>query len=120
MKLEEFITESLLQIVNGVLDDQRQDLPFNAEISPYIRVDNVKGDEKRMKPQYSWQHATPIKFDIAVTVEQTKGGIGIVAGALALGSQGKTDKLNNSISRLQFEVPVIMPHYKEKDIKKPE
>jgi len=120
MNLQDFISESLSQIINGILDAQKKELPFNAEISPYIHVNNVKTDEKRMKPYYSWQSVTPIKFDIAVTAEQatgTKGGIGVVAGVIALGSQGRTDKLDSSVSRIQFEVPVIMPHWKKDEDK---
>jgi|MTBAKMStandDraft_1061839.scaffolds.fasta_scaffold08337_4 hypothetical protein len=116
MQLQDFIKESLLQIINGIAETQKQKLPHNAEISPYITVENIRTTEKKMKPQYTWQHATPVKFDIAVTAEEstgTKGGVGVVAGIFALGSQGQSDNLNSSITRIQFEIPIILPHWKE-------
>ncbi len=121
MQLKDFIKESLSQIINGIAETQKEVLPHNAEISPYIPVENIKTSEKKMKPFYTWQHATPVKFDIAVTAEETtgtKGGVGVVAGVFALGSQGKTDNLNSSISRIQFEIPIILPHWKEEKDKK--
>lgn len=117
MKLQDFVCESLSQIIKGIHDAHKLELPLNAEVSPYRHIKNVKTDNTRMKPMYSWQYATPIKFDVAVTTEQTKGtkgGIGVVVGAIALGSQGKTDKLDSSVSRIQFEVPVILPHNEKK------
>lgn len=116
MQLKDFIKESLTQIIEGIAETQLTKLPNNAEISPYIPVTNVKGDERKMKPQYTWQYATPVKFDVAVTAEEatgTKGGVGVVAGIFALGSQGKTDNKDSSISRLQFEIPIILPHWKD-------
>ena len=73
MQLKDFIKESLSQIISGIAETQQETLPNNAEISPYITVQNIKTTEKKMKPQYTWQHATPIKFDIAVTAEESTG-----------------------------------------------
>jgi hypothetical protein len=121
MQLKDFIKESLTQIIEGIAETQKTELPHYAEISPHIPIENFKGDGPRMKPLYSHQYATPVKFDIAVTAEETtgtKGGIGVVAGIFALGSQGKTDNKDSSISRIQFEIPIILPHWKPQNQKK--
>lgn len=53
-----------------------------------------------------------IEFDIAVTVtegKETKGGIGVAMGIVAVGSKGESSSEANSISRLKFIVPVVLP-----------
>jgi hypothetical protein len=53
-----------------------------------------------------------VEFDIAVTVregKETAGGIGVVVGAVALGSRGKSTDGNTTVSRLKFQVPVMFP-----------
>jgi hypothetical protein len=53
-----------------------------------------------------------VEFDVALTVAEgtgTKGGIGIVAGASALGSTGQSTAQNSSVSRVQFNVPLALP-----------
>ena len=57
-----------------------------------------------------------VEFDIAVTAvdgKETKGGIGIVVGAIGLGSQGRSEERNTSISRIKFKVPIAFPNSKE-------
>jgi hypothetical protein len=117
MQLKDFIKESLTQLIEGIAETQDTKLPHRAEISPYIPIENYKTSGTRVGAFYSKQYVTMIKFDIAVTAEETtgtKGGIGVVAGIFALGSQGKTDNKDSSISRIQFEIPIILPHWKEK------
>lgn len=52
-----------------------------------------------------------VSFDVAVTATDgtgTKGGIGIVIGAVALGSQGQSENRNEAVSRVQFKVPFAL------------
>ncbi len=53
-----------------------------------------------------------VRFDVAVTVEEgtaTSGKIGVVSGFLNLGSTGKSEDKSIAVSRIQFEVPVLLP-----------
>ena len=53
-----------------------------------------------------------MEFDVAVTTSEgteTKGGIGVVVGAIVLGSHGKTDRSNISVNRIKFTVPIDYP-----------
>ena len=53
-----------------------------------------------------------VEFDVAVTASTgtaTKGGIGIMVGAIGLGSQGKSEAQDSSISRIKFLVPMVLP-----------
>jgi hypothetical protein len=38
-----------------------------------------------------------------------RGGIGVFAGAVGLGSTGKTDKSQTAVNRIKFRVPVFYP-----------
>ena len=60
----------------------------------------------------SGKYSRDVDFDVALTVTEgtgTKGGIGIVAGAFALGSTGQSTAQNSSVSRVQFSVPIAFP-----------
>ena len=53
-----------------------------------------------------------IEFDVAVTASSgtaTKGGIGIMVGAIGLGSQGQSEAQDSSVSRIKFVVPMVLP-----------
>ncbi len=107
MNLEEFVTESLVQLVEGVSTAQLR-IHKGATINP---------KQRSTKPR-SVEYGTgipvqEIEFDIAVTVDegkQTKGGIGVVAGVFALGSQGQSSAATQSVSRIKFSVPISFPH----------
>ena len=54
-----------------------------------------------------------VKFDVAVTATEgtgTKGGIGVVAGVFALGSQEQSSAEVSAVSRLKFAVPIALPY----------
>ena len=113
MELKDFVREALVQIADGVQEAQSalEKSSSSAEVNPstanrYDVKSNIFGDSKSGKPIFL------IEFDVAVTAAegtQTKGGIGVVVGAIALGSQGKSDSTNSSISRIQFKVPMALP-----------
>ncbi|HWN95440.1 MAG TPA: hypothetical protein VNT99_10440, partial [Methylomirabilota bacterium] len=53
-----------------------------------------------------------IDFDVAVTAEkgsETKGGIGIHVGTIALGTQGRSENTNSTVSRIRFSIPMVLP-----------
>lgn len=61
-----------------------------------------------------------VHFDVALTAEEgtkTKGGIGVVAGVFALGTQGAFNESSSAISRIQFKVPLLLPMHKKRMMK---
>jgi len=53
-----------------------------------------------------------VQFDVALTVKEgtgTKGGIGVFAGVISLGSAGQSSAENASVSRVKFLVPLALP-----------
>lgn len=111
MKLEEFVAESLRQIINGIKTAQLYAKEQGASVVPERMSFRTSGDNQL----FDKKDGTPIdkiSFDVAVTTldgTTTKGGIGIFVGAIGLGSQGQSDSSSQYISRLQFSIPIIYP-----------
>lgn len=104
MDLQEFVTESLKQIMTGVSNAQKD--PANTGVINAI-----------LPGTGLYTPVQQIEFDVAVTVSQekgTKGGIGIFVGAVGVGTQGQSQSSNISVSRIKFSVPVRFSYQKEK------
>ena len=59
------------------------------------------------------QPASVVAFDVALTATEgtgSKGGIGVVAGIVSLGTAGHSNNENTSVSRVQFSIPVVLPN----------
>ncbi|MGH8601961.1 MAG: hypothetical protein ACREXR_04040 [Gammaproteobacteria bacterium] len=53
-----------------------------------------------------------VEFDIALSVKEgtgTKRGIGILAGAISLGSSGQSNEESSAQNRVKFCVPLSLP-----------
>lgn len=113
MDLQDFISESLTQIVNGVIQAQEAVAKTNsgARVAPLMRsttdsssIGAAEGD--------GGQPVYPVEFDVVVSANKgtgTKGGIGIVVGAITLGSQGQSENKNSHETRLRFKIPLLLP-----------
>lgn len=56
-------------------------------------------------------HYKRLSFDVAVTVaeEQTSANDGGSVGSISVSSANSNSSQNSSVSRIQFEVPVLLP-----------
>ena len=112
MRLEEFVSESLAEIVRGVHIAQNNPDLAKARINPPGLTIGQKVAESSMYDYHTGLVAQMIEFDLAVTAErgkETKGGIGVFMGSFGVGSQGQSDTKDTSISRIRFKVPMILP-----------
>ena len=118
MDLKTFIAESLVQIAQGIETANESLRNSTASVNPPGISGLSKTDLKFFgyvsdsEPQPSYRIVQELAFDVAVhAVEgtETKGGIGLTVGAIALGSQGKSQNENSSESRLKFTIPMILP-----------
>jgi hypothetical protein len=117
MNLQEFISQALVQIAAGIRDAGKEVRPLGAVVNPrHVRAGsaplaNIVGYVDERKEQERAVHS--VEFDIAVTAvegKETKGGIGVVVGAFALDSQGRSEESNSSVSRIKFKVPIAFPN----------
>lgn len=118
MDLATFVKESLVQIARGIEEANSALAGTSAQVNPRNIVPSPKGDTKF----YGYLNETDsnnymrvvqeIEFDVAVHATEgteTKGGIGIMVGAVGIGSQGKSQAGNSSESRLKFNIPMVLP-----------
>ena len=118
MDLENFISESLKQIIAGVRSAQEHadQHPSGAAINPRGITAIQKDSEGRRHP-HDMITKLPIhqvEFDIAVTVTQSShgkadGGLRIAALGIGIGGEKGSKDENSSVSRLKFTVPVVWP-----------
>jgi hypothetical protein len=111
VNLRDFISETLTQIVGGVADAQRAASEMGGKVSPRLSgIASHASDHGFLSAQGG--SAQVVRFDVALTVKEgtgTKGGIGIVAGIVSVGSAGQSSTENSSVSRVQFSVPLTLP-----------
>jgi hypothetical protein len=104
MELKNFVSATLREIIEGVAEARAvvKNIDPNAAINPMLG----SGTGATYTPIQN------VEFDVAVTATSatgTKGGIGIMVGPVALGSQGKSDRSNQLASRIKFVVPITLP-----------
>jgi len=123
MELQQFVTESIKQIVHGVADAQSACGSTNARINPVgLTYQRADADSLYWDAE-SGRVAERVEFDVAVsTVDEkgTKGGAGIFVGPVALGTQGASGTSSTSCSRIKFATFVILPSPEVKEESQPE
>lgn len=112
MKLQEFVRETLKEIIAGVKESQKYAESEGALVSPYMYE---HGDKTSIRYLAHQNNATieRIEFDVAVTSTEgsaTEAGAGIFVAAFGLGAKGTSDASSSSISRIKFSIPLGLPH----------
>ena len=114
MNLEDYIAETLQQIVSGVAKAQEIATKHGASVNPYLRGNSTVNSAVEMIPTAtSGVYAQLVHFDVALTVKDgtgTKGGIGVAAGIINLGSAGQSSNENTAVNHVKFTVPIALPH----------
>lgn len=110
MELSEFITGTLTSIVNGVKNAQEATKGENAMISPPV---SWVGDKKAyLTTHQTGKTASIIKFDVSLSVQESKkegAKAGIFVSFAGASVNHDTTKGSSSLSRIQFEIPVVWP-----------
>lgn len=116
MELEDFVSESLKQIIKGIqsAQDFAQKEGRGAKINPR-GITGLKKDSKGQRQPHDISTKLPVErveFDVAVTASETsekKGGGGLRVWVVSVGAEvGKTAE-NMTVSRIRFSVPVVLP-----------
>ena len=115
MELKEFVSESLKQIIDGVIDPQTYAKSKGASIIPtgikYPASNNNIPFIVGMRGSVN-KPVQVMEFDVAVTVTQTgeaKAGLGIFSGVLGVGAQAILEDGNVIANRIKFAVPFLFP-----------
>lgn len=106
MDLKEYIEKSLYSIIASVVNVQKGVSDLGVVVYPSTIKDDyidIHGKRKVMN----------IKFDVAVTVDEKNGkekGFSIkVVELISGGIKATENSQNQSVSRINFEIPVAMP-----------
>lgn len=108
MNLQEFISETLRQIIDGVSAAQKHAEEKGAFINEPVRE---YGGGRRIDPDFLPKEQV-IDFDIAVTTSSSseiKGGLGVFVASLGTGYQAEKGGSESAISRVKFSIPIILP-----------
>jgi len=106
MNIQEFIAESLTQIVEGVKQAQARTEASGAVINPMYRI--FHSTEAAIASDETGGDVRAVRFDVAVTVEEGKGGkAGLKVWGLS--AEGGKEARTSSASRVQFNVLVALP-----------
>ncbi|MCJ7714530.1 hypothetical protein MUO66_08765 [Candidatus Bathyarchaeota archaeon] len=114
MELKDFVSQSLLQIFEGVKEAQTKTNESNGSIAPGGYRISTK-EIPNHPSVVGFIHSTPVisvDFDVSVTTQdlsKEKAGLGIFVAAIAMGGQIGSESLNNQLNRLRFSVPVMLP-----------
>jgi hypothetical protein len=127
MDLQQFVTETLNRILKGVSDVQgtnnRNGIKVNPVLTHYTNPKHPEyiGDKQKLPADIVVSRdgnvVVMVDFDVAITATQGTGtsrGIGVSVGTVGLGAQAQSTKANTSESRVNFRVPVVLPHTETK------
>jgi hypothetical protein len=111
VELREFITAALSDIIQGVVEAQKKLEDNGRYVNPQLSSEQGELQAQGKQVSIQGQLVHTVDFDVAVHSIGTdmKGGIGVVAGVLAVGSHGQSNE-NIAVSRLKFSVPVTLPY----------
>ena len=112
MKLEQFVEESLKQIISGVSKAKEHGEKHGAHVNPVKAAFNSNSQNV----VYCTETGIPlqqVEFDIAVTVSESssiasEGSTG-VGDITVSGQSSENTSTNSSASRIKFTVPVRLP-----------
>lgn len=111
MKLEDFISESITQIISGVKKAQDYAEKNNASVNPIsLQQGTSSGDSyydgRTLRP------AQVVDFNISVTTKdegQVSGKAGVFVSVFKLGVEGKEGVENLMSNRIKFSIPIMLP-----------
>ncbi|MER9174592.1 hypothetical protein NKH72_13465 [Mesorhizobium sp. M0955] len=102
MDLDEFISETLRQILSGVSKAQETEIGKNVNAA----FPGVLGSNLSVLPDFGV--FARVDFDVAVTAESSVGGKGSIR-VWGLGAEGGKDSRSQTVSRVVFALPLRLP-----------
>ena len=111
MQLDEFVTQTLKQVIDGVSAAQDYGKSKNANINP----SSARMDSKASGYSFCVETGIPlqdVEFDVAVSVsessETSEGDKNV--GAISVSPMNQSSNQSSSVSRIKFKVPILLPN----------
>ena|SRR6185312_3648320 len=105
MDLKDFISETLSQLAEGAAQAAERCRAVGATAGP-------KTAPFMSKAGVALQQVVDVEFTVALSVNEgaaTRGGIGVVAGIFAVGSQGQSNESKASTTHVKFTLQMTLP-----------
>jgi len=114
VELKQFITETLVQISDGIQEAQKQLKERGSEA--IVNTNMTETDVGHLVTGGRRRPVEHVEFDVAILANEgteTKAGVGItVASLLKLDAGGKSSQTSGRESRIKFKVPISYPMHK--------
>lgn len=117
MELSDYISQTLTQIIEGVRNAQE----FAKEHGSIINGSNFYQFSTESKLADGKHIVQNVEFNVAISITETddsKGGIGVFAGAFGIGVHGSTGSQIGSINQIKFSIPILLPIQQEEKIER--
>lgn len=111
MRLQEFITNSITEIITGVKNSQEFAEKNGARVNP-SSIKLIGNNKTTYWDDFNKMAGQEIEFDILVTIKeegQTEGKAGIFVTFLKAGISDKDSTENIISNRIRFSVPIFLP-----------
>jgi len=109
MNLDDFVSETLQQIIKGITSAQQFGASHGAQINP-ISI-KPSGTDSHSYCKFTGAPIQLVSFDVALTVSQESSTSSPEAkvGSISVSPSDTNSIHNSSISRIKFEIPVMFP-----------
>jgi hypothetical protein len=111
MDLKDFVSETLVQIADGIEQAQKQLAEKKSQA--IINTNTTSDGSGRLVTGGVRKPVEIVEFDVAILANEgteTKAGFGLaVVSLLNIEAGGKSNKSNGSESRIKFKVPMVFP-----------
>lgn len=107
MELSDFISSTITQIVDGVVDAQEKTKNTGCMINP----DNIKVSDRGVY-SHNNGYVGLIDFEVGLTEgdkSEGKAGIGVFLGSIGIGANTKMDTNTVSMTSVRFSIPIVLP-----------
>ena len=104
MKLQEFVKESLLQVINGVNEANEGIEESGGSVNPAGMVTTYGRTSGGVLLQ-------DVEFDVAVSISEDSD-LGGDLTVMGIGAKESISETSSRVSRIKFQVPVILPQGK--------
>jgi hypothetical protein len=108
MTLGDFVTETIMQIADGVKNAQEKTKDAGCLVCPKKYTNNVQNTIKG----YYGEYISLIDFTVVLqntTDSENKAGVGVWLGGVAIGAKGENANRELTVTTVKFSVPVQLP-----------
>lgn len=115
MKLNEFVSTTLIEIAEGILESMHKYREYDCAVNPcHIQKDNASGlyFKKSGGDPGDFFSVTNVEFEVGLTDNssiENKAGLGVFFGSVGMGGSTKEQGNTASVTKIKFTIPVKLP-----------